>query len=267
MAQQEIADASRVSVITGGASGIGEALARALAERGHRVVVSDIDSAAAEAVAHEVGGVAFACDVSDPLQVDALAAFALDTYGRVDDLFNNAGVGSHGRVESMTGDDWAWMLGVNLHGVINGVTSFLPALRESAAGGRIVNTCSMSAVAPLAGLGAYATAKAGVLALSEVLAAEMEGRPDAVTVSAVLAGPTRTRINTSARHRGEAGTYSLVDVDLAGPIVDHMIEPDEAAARILEGVDEGRLFVVTHPALAFRARERAERILASFSPV
>ncbi|MCM3503173.1 SDR family oxidoreductase [Microbacterium sp. P26] len=265
MARQDHTHPSRISVVTGAASGIGAALATALAERGHRVVVSDIDPDAAATVAREIGGRAFACDVADPDQVDALAAFTLAEYGGVDDLFNNAGVGSHGRVDEMTRDDWAWMLGVNLYGVINGVTSFLPALRRSAAGGRIVNTCSMSAVAPLVGLGAYATAKAGVLALTEVLSAEMEGQPDAVTVSAVLAGPTRTRISTSARHRGDTGPSGLADVELSGPIVAHMIEPDEAAARILEGADAGQLFIVTHPALGFRASERAKRILASFS--
>ncbi|WP_191966707.1 SDR family NAD(P)-dependent oxidoreductase [Microbacterium testaceum] len=266
MAHQHTDGDSRVAVVTGAASGIGSALAAALSERGHQVVVSDIDGDAAAAVAEHIGGVAFPCDVADPEQVDSLLAFTLNTFGGVDDLFNNAGVGSHGRIAAMTRDDWAWMLGVNLHGVINGVTSFLPALRRSAAGGRIVNTCSMSAVAPLPGLGAYAAAKAGVLALSEVLAAEMADEPDGVTVSAVLAGPVRTRINASARHRDAAGTYTLADADLTGPIVEHMIEPDEAAARILRGVDAGDLYIVTHPALGFRARARAEAIAAAFSP-
>ncbi len=265
MAQQNPPDDTRVAVVTGAASGIGAALAGALARRGYRVVVSDIDAEAAIVVAKRIGGVPFGCDVADPGAVDALAAFVLETHGRVDDLFNNAGVGSHGRLDAMTTDDWAWMLGVNLHGVINGITSFLPMLRRSILGGRIVNTCSMSAVAPLGGLGAYATAKAGVLALSEALAAEMADEPDGVAVSAVLAGPVRTNIDTSARHRAPVTASGLVDVALSGPIVDQMIEPDEAAARILRGVDEGQLYVVTHPALGFRAHDRFDRILAAFS--
>ena len=265
MAQQHPDGESRVAVVTGAGSGIGAALAAALSSRGHRVVVSDIDAAAASSVAERVGGVAFACDVADPTHVAALHAFAVERFGGVDDLFNNAGVGSHGPLDRMTSDDWAWMLGVNLHGVINGITSFLPSLRGSARGGRIVNTCSMSAVAPVPGLGAYAAAKAGVLALSEVLAAEMADAPDGVAVSAVLAGPNRTNINTSARHRDANGTYALADAELRGPIVDHMIEPADAADRILRGVDAGQLYVVTHPELAFRPRERSDRILASFS--
>ncbi|MFJ4159745.1 SDR family NAD(P)-dependent oxidoreductase [Microbacterium testaceum] len=266
MAQQQPFGDRRVSVVTGAASGIGSALAAALSDRGHRVVVSDIDEQAASATAQRIGGVSFPCDVADAAQVDSLARFVLNEFGGVDDLFNNAGVGSHGRIDTMTRDDWAWMLGVNLNGVINGITSFLPALRRSEAGGRLVNTCSMSAVAPLARLGAYATAKAAVLALSEVLAAEMAEEPDGVTVSAVLAGPVRTRISTSARHRDASGTYALTDAELTGPIVEHMIEPDDAAARILRGVDAGELYIVTHPALGFRAQARSEAIAEAFSP-
>jgi len=267
VAQQERGRDAPVVVVTGAGSGIGAALARASSARGGRVVVADVDSSAARAVAAEIGGEAFVCDVSDASQVEALARFTLDRFGRVDDLYNNAGVGSGGPIDRMTADDWRWMLGVNLHGVIHGISAFLPLLRRNPDGGRIVNTASMSAVSPLPGLGAYAAAKSAVLALSEALSAELAQAGEPISVSVVLAGPVRTNINTSARHRNADGVHGLVDGELSGPIVDHMIDPDEAARRILAGVDAGLLFIATHPALAFRPRERFDAILRAFSPV
>ncbi|OWY60156.1 hypothetical protein B7486_70690, partial [cyanobacterium TDX16] len=124
----------RVAVVTGGASGIGRALAEAFAQAGSSVVLADVDAGALAEVAGglEASGVdvlALDVDVSDAAAVEALAAATIDRFGRVDVLCNNAGVSTFNLLADQTLDDWRWLLGVNLWGVVHGVHAFLPILR------------------------------------------------------------------------------------------------------------------------------------------
>src|SRR5438270_914394 len=134
-ASNDVVGAGRVAVVTGAASGIGRALATVFAEAGSAVVLADVDAAEAEVAAAAIrsaGGTAEAVtvDVADPRSVDGLAALTIDHFGRVDLLCNNAGVSTFNLIEDQTLEDWRWVFGVNLWGVVHGLHSFLPILRR-----------------------------------------------------------------------------------------------------------------------------------------
>jgi len=167
------------AVITGAGSGIGAAFAKELARRGGRVVCSDIDETAARAttdviIDHGGSALPLRCDVSQADDVHRLATDAQSWFGGPPTLvINNAGVGAGGTpVGDGSLDDWAWVLGVNLWGVIHGCHVFTPILREAGYGG-IINVASAAAFAAAPGMAAYNVSKAGVLSLSETLAAEL----------------------------------------------------------------------------------------------
>ena len=192
----------KVAVVTGGASGIGKGIATQLAAEGMRVIIADIERDALDKTAGEIGATGVPVDVSDLDSVKALARTAQELYGTVHVVCNNAGIGPMAAIKDLTMDDWHWILGVNLYGVIHGVHAFLPILRANPGGGHIVNTASMAGLAAPPRIGSYAVAKYGVVALTEVLAAELAAaeRP---------ARPSR-RCSRCARRRdwraGSAGT-------------------------------------------------------------
>src|SRR5262249_29739616 len=178
----------KVAVVTGGGSGIGRALARALAGAGAPVVVADIDLADAEETVPVVSaggteGLAVRTDVSDRRQVEALADRVFERYGATHVLCNNAGVVVHGGLESASWEDWQWVVGVNLWGVIHGLLAFVPRMIAAAQGGHIVNTASMAGLIASQGLGGYNTTKYAVVGLSETLAKDR--RPHGIGVPAV----------------------------------------------------------------------------------
>src|SRR5579885_3814605 len=165
----------RVAVVTGGGSGIGRALVHAFAAEGMAVVVADIEADAAETVAGEARqqgaqAVAVPTDVADPASIEALAARAEHDFGHVNVLCNNAGVFLAGSLAEATREEWAWLLAVNLLGVVEGVRACLPLLRK--AGPReahIVNTASGAGLSAPPGMGIYTTTKFAVVGYSETL--------------------------------------------------------------------------------------------------
>ena len=159
----------KVAIVTGGASGIGEAIGEELARRGARVVLADLDGEKAEQAAQgiaQAGGQARAerVDVSDAAQVQALVDGAFSREGRLDYMFNNAGIALFGEVRDMTLEQWERILQVNLHGVVHGVVAAYPRMVEQGSG-HIVNTASMAGIAPTPGVTAYAMTKHGVVGL------------------------------------------------------------------------------------------------------
>jgi len=250
----------RVIVVTGGASGIGWGISRALRERGATVVIADIDRESVAASARELGADGILCDVADPASVALLAQRVDEEHGGADIIVANAGVGSGAPLAEMTRSDWNWMLGVNLFGVIDTVSAFLPQVRRRA--GHVVVTASMAALAPTAGLGAYAVSKAGVLAFAEVLAAELG--PEGLGVTVALPGPTRTRIARSQRARIDSG--ALEDVDLEGMGFDWIRwrDPIDVGRDIVEGIEGDAAYVATHPELWERFEARVTRLRDGF---
>ncbi|HXJ36958.1 MAG TPA: glucose 1-dehydrogenase [Candidatus Eisenbacteria bacterium] len=184
----------RVALVTGGGSGIGEATCRRLASEGAKVVVVDIDEASAQRVAGEIGGTAFRADVANPVQSEAMIEHAVETYGRLDVLDNNAtGGGTIGRIADIDLEAWNRALAVNLTAPFLAIKFALPVMLGQGKGA-IVNIASNAALQAEEGLGAYASAKAGLLALTRNVAAEYGRRGircNVVSPGAVETPPTR----------------------------------------------------------------------------
>jgi NAD(P)-dependent dehydrogenase (short-subunit alcohol dehydrogenase family) len=257
----------KVAVVTGGASGIGKGIATQLAAEGMRVIIADIERDALDKTAGEIGAVGMPVDVSDLDSVQALARAAQDLYGTVHVVCNNAGIGPMAAIKDLTMDDWNWILGVNLYGVIHGVHTFLPILRSNRDGGWIVNTASMAGLVASPRLGSYAVAKYGVVALTEVLAAELAAEGSQVGVSVLCPGTVRTNIGTSSRNR-PAGLPDRglqdIDIQLEDNPEHRWIGPDEAGAVVVRAIKRGYLYALTHPDGYPRVRERHEAIAAAF---
>ena len=257
----------RIAVVTGGASGIGKGIATQFVAEGMWVIIADIERDALDKTAGEIGAVGVPVDVSDAASVRALARAARELYGTVHVVCNNAGIGPMAAIKDLTMDDWHWMLGVNLYGVIHGVHTFLPMLRANPDGGWIVNTASMAGLAAPTRIGAYAVAKYGVVALSEVLAAELAAEGSRVGVSVLCPGTVRTNIGTSSRNRpADLPDRGLRDVDIQ--LEDNpnyrWIDPDQAGAVVVRAIKRGYLYAVTHPDWYPQVRQRHEAIAAAF---
>jgi len=192
----------RTAVVTGAASGIGRALARAFAARGSCVALADVDDAGLEKVREELesGGVRVysqRVDVSSAEQVEDFCDNVFREFGRVDILCNNAGVGLGGAFQDIPLEDWRWIVGVNFWGVIHGCHFFYPRMIRQGGGGHIVNISSAMALTPLPGATPYGTTKSAVLAFSEALRAE--AAYFGIGVSAICPGFVLTNIFRSTR--------------------------------------------------------------------
>lgn len=245
------------AVVTGAGSGIGRAFARELARRGGRVVCADLDETAAKetVTAIEAAGgeaLAVACDVADVAQVQGLHDTAIDWLDRAPRLVvNNAGIGAGGKVVGETPlADWQRTLGVNLWGVINGCHVFVPTLRRSGSGG-VINVASAAGFTAAPRMAAYNVSKAGVVSLSETLAAELAGTGIAVTVLC----PTFVRTNIFDGELIDPGAAGMARriARLAG------FSADRVARTTLDAHDKGRLYVV--PQLDAQLLWRTKRLL------
>ncbi len=245
------------AVVTGAGSGIGRAFARELARRGGRVVCADLDETAAKetVTAIEAAGgeaLAVACDVADVAQVQGLHDTAIDWLDRAPRLVvNNAGIGAGGKVVGETPlADWQRTLGVNLWGVINGCHVFVPTLRRSGTGG-VINVASAAGFTAAPRMAAYNVSKAGVVSLSETLAAELAGTGIAVTVLC----PTFVRTNIFDGELIDPGAAGMARriARLAG------FSADRVARTTLDAHDKGRLYVV--PQLDAQLLWRTKRLL------
>jgi len=264
----------RVAVVTGGASGIGQALALTCADEGMHLVIADLEGEAAEGVAEAVRArgrraLAVPTDVADRKSVEALAERTYRELGACHLLCNNAGVLVVGPLEKASDRDWEWLLGVNLRGVINGVQAFLPRMLRQTGERQIVNTSSISGLVPLPAVGAYGTTKYAVVGFSEALRAELAGA--GIGVSVVCPGGVATRITRSERNRPpELGRSESSPEDLramisaAGDRPDEVLEPEVVARAILDGVLRNDAYIITHPEHRGRVERRFRQLLAAF---
>ena len=243
----------KVAVVTGGASGIGKGIAEALKAEGVELVIADIEDGALQRTAKELGATGIQTDVSDAASVDALAKEVVERFGTAHVVVNNAGIGPMGRIADLTLDDWKWMIGVNLWGVIHGIHAFLPILKANEDGGHIVNTSSMAGLVGMPGLGSYTLTKYGVLGLTEVLAKELEEDGSKVGATVLCPGTIHTNIGTSSRNRpsGNAGGLHDVDISQEGSEVDmsgvRWMIPIEVGAIVVDCIKSGELYALTHP--------------------
>jgi len=176
-------------VITGAASGIGAATAKRLAAEGGRLVLSDLNQGAGESLARELDAVFVPVDVSDPQQIEALMQTAVDRFGQLNVVFNNAGIGSYGKAPDLDIETWKRVIEVDLHAVFYGCKFAVPHLRR-AGGGAIVNTASISGLFGDYGLLAYNAAKGGVVNLTRAVA--IDHARENIRVNCVCPGPIET---------------------------------------------------------------------------
>jgi NAD(P)-dependent dehydrogenase (short-subunit alcohol dehydrogenase family) len=266
--------AGKVVFVTGGAGGLGLAMAEAFAGAGAKIVITDVDADALTAVEARFAGrnvpvLAIELDVTDRNAFAAAAQRAVDTFGAIHVLCNNAGVYRGGRLDAVTYEDWDWVMGVNVGGVVNGLQSVLPYIK-AAGEGHVVNTASMAGVVGITGLGVYNASKFAVVGMSEALRADLAD--SGVGVSVLCPGMVRTRILESERNRPDALVGDSDEAEAAAQAqseVMHMgmqagIDPEEVGQIVLDGVRDDRFWLFTHPELKDAALARGEEMLANF---
>lgn len=260
---------NKVAVITGGASGIGLGIARALAREGAHVVVADIDGEAAARAARElaergVRAIGVATDVRSSASVDALAARVKNEFGGLDLLFNNAGVYLGGPMRDVTWDDWRFVLDVNLDGVFRVGQAFVRMLCEQGRGGYVVNTASVGGFLSHGAGVSYSVSKYGVVAYSEAMRAELE--PLGIGVSTLCPGPIDTNLPSSDRLRS-AGANTGGTSDALSPLVRGGMKPDEIGPIVLRGIRANLPYIFTHDELRPVFAQRFESVMACFDRV
>ena len=272
-------DRGQVAVVTGGASGIGFALARRFAKEGLTVVLADIERRALDRAVGELraGGAAahgHVVDVRDPEAMEALAHEVWKRDGRVDVLCNNAGVATLGRIADQTLADWEWVLGVNFWGVLHGIRAFLPKLQAAGRPAHIVNTASLAGLVDGPMLAPYFVSKHAVVSLSECLHLELQTESSPIGVSVLCPGFVRTSIMDSSRNRGggpdEAEQFqrpgaAQLDQLMRFGITSGM-DPAEVAEKVFAAVRDGRFWVLPHDGSTERVREMAARSYGAENP-
>ncbi len=272
----------QVAVITGGASGIGLAMAHRFAAEGMRIVLADIERPVLERAGEELTRagadvLTVPTDVSLAEEVEALAATTIDHFGDVHLICNNAGVGSRGlTVADLPLDDFAWVIGVNLFGVVHGINAFLPRLRANGVG-HIVNTASISGFYHLPRMAPYNASKAAVIALSETLRFELVAEGSGVGVSVLCPSWVRTNISTSDRNRPERFAYTIESAQMEEAaqykarrrtqLATLAVDPPAIADQVCDAVKNDRFYVLTHPESIPALEERFGRIVAGENPV
>ena len=279
----------RVAVVTGGAGGIGRAMGERFAREGMKVVLADVEEAALVTAteklrAEGVEATGVVCDVADYASVERLRDAALERYGAVHLLCNNAGIGAgaEGAVWEHELNDWRWAFNVNVYGVIHGINAFVPTMISSGAEGHIVNTSSGNGgVSPLRGTPQYAVTKAAVVTLTECLYAQLQDAGSAIGASVLFPGPNmlRTGIFSSwrvrppelAKERPRQSPYPTIEdieaqMSAAGIEVNYT-EPAEVADQVVRGVQAGD-FWISAPSASIDAqiRARADSMLNRTNP-
>ena len=258
------------AVVTGGGTGIGEALCLALAGRGVNVAAADIDAGAAQAVADQakragVKALGVVTDVTDESAVDALADAAWEAFGCVDILVNNAGV-MHptASLASTSAADFDWVFAVNVRGAMNGIRTFVPRFLASGNESRVVSTASEHAFGvPHIGGGLYTASKHALLGLSDVLRREL---PQHVKVSVLCPGIVASTLWRASERRPSAYGGASPAPEAAGAFMRQVGMPaEEVAARAVEGIAKGEFYIVTHPHAAGIAEARWTEIEAAFA--
>ncbi len=263
----------RVAVITGGASGIGLAMARHFAGRGMKLVLGDVEETALDAATTELGArtdvLGVSTDVTDPDSVEALAEAAYSEFGAVHVLCNNAGVVTHGSAWTQSLADWEWVLGVDLWGVIHGVRAFVPRMIAGGESGHVVNTASIAGLMAMPGIAPYDVAKAGVVALSESMHHDLRASGSSIGVSVLCPGVVPTKIGISERNRPGGATATAPAARIATQLKPPptALQPEQIAEIVGDAIEHDRFWIVTHDPYREWITRRTEGIVGGHEPM
>jgi NAD(P)-dependent dehydrogenase (short-subunit alcohol dehydrogenase family) len=273
----------KVAVVTGAASGMGRAMAQRFAAEGMKVVLADIeapvlDAAVTELRHEEYDVLGVLTDVSKQESVENLARRAIEAYGKVHIVCNNAGVGGErGMIWEETPKAWDYMMGVNFWGVVHGIRVFVPKMLEQGEEGHIVNTASIAALG--AGWGIYGVTKHAVLAMTEWLAQNLQMVDAKINASVLLPSGVATNITSTWRNRPDdlkedsTTPASIQEMRLRRyrqrmtAAVAAGKQPPEIAGIVLDAIKNNDFYILTHPEQEeYRARARGEQIIARKAP-
>ena len=270
----------KVAVITGGASGLGRAMADRFAREGMSIVLADVEPAAlakAEAEMKAAGAkvIGVRTDVSKAAEVEALAQQALAAFGGVHLLANNAGVAEGGKVWDNTVADWEWVLGVNLWGVIHGVRVFTPIMLAQGGEAHIVNTASVSGLISPPGSAMYNVSKHAVVTLTETLYHDLALKKASIGCSVLCPAYVPTAIVDSERNRPallqnraqeKSAEQQAREALLRKAVSSGKLSAGDVAQKVFEAVRDGRFYILTHPRIKPSIQWRMEDILQERNP-
>jgi NAD(P)-dependent dehydrogenase (short-subunit alcohol dehydrogenase family) len=264
----------KTAFITGGASGIGLAMAEAFGRAAMNVMLADIEAKVLEASVEKLREMQIRAEgvVTDVARRNAIQAAADETvakFGKVHIVCNNAGVAVGGPVGAVAPADWDWIIDVNLKSVVYGVEIFTPLMETHGEGGHFVNTASMAGMISPPLMEPYCATKFAVVAMSEGWAGQLG--PRNIGVSVLCPGFVRTRIHESRRNRqsdygpdAAAAAADLANGPVTGQAVLSGIPPEAVGARVLEAVLANELYIFTHVELKEVTAARFQRILDAF---
>jgi NAD(P)-dependent dehydrogenase (short-subunit alcohol dehydrogenase family) len=258
-----------VAVITGGASGIGLAVAEQLLERGMRLVLADVDAPklrSVEARLTESGADVrtLVCDTASEADVGALADFVLDAHGAAHLLFNNAGIAGIGDAWTDPMELWTRVVGINLYGVVHGIRSFMPIMEQQGLG-HIVNTASMAGLVALPGAAPYNATKTAVVAISEGLFIELQATGSPIGVSVLCPGFVKTDLMQREPDTIASPIGALIGEGLRAG-VDGGIPASDVAVQVVAAVDAGQFWILTHEDMRNAPVERMQRAATQTNP-
>ena len=266
--------AGKVAFVTGGASGLGLAMAHAFTGAGMKVAIADIEDTALEAAKLAFSDtnaevITIKTDVTDRESMAQARQKTLDAFGKVHVVCNNAGVALNGNIADMTYSDWDWVMKVNLDGVINGIVTFINDIKSHGEGGHFVNTASIAGQYGMPGLSAYCASKFAVVGISETMRIDLAD--DNIGVSVLCPGIVSTGIGSSERNRPDefGGTESPAmtprdgSATVAGQEMDVM-EPAVIGDIVLCGIQNNEFYLLTHKEFRRPLENRAQEIANAF---
>ena len=262
----------KVAFITGGGSGVALGQAKVFAEEaGMKVVIADIRPDHLKSAQAELRGAgrnvhAIELDVTDRKAMDRAADETLRVFGKIHLVCNNAGVSIFGPMDQATYEDWDWIMGVNVDGVINGIQSFVPRIKAHGEGGHIVNTASMAGLIVGPGFGIYSASKFAVFGLTSSLRYDLA--PHNIGVSVLCPGFVRSNIHEAVlsrpNHLARSGyRVSKEDIARLDQVLSVGMAPLDVATRVLEGIQRNELYIFPHAEFRDELRELFDGILAA----
>ncbi len=267
--------ADKTAIISGGAEGIGLSIAKALGEQKMNIVLADIDQKNLEKASLELRGsgisvLPVALDVADEAQWHDAAQQAIERFGKIHMVVNNAGIGGDtGPIQNAQTKGWQWALDVNLMGVMYGAKVMVPLIKQHGEGGWIINVASMAGMGGIPYNGAYTATKTAVVALSESWAAELQSK--GIKVSVLCPAFVQTRIYDSNRNRplkyqSDTATPTNEDsfADKTKHLVENGIDVSIVGKRVVEALNDGELYIFTHPNYRAIVQRRFQAIDAAF---